>query len=29
LLMLDEAGHNDALRSQAAIGAYCSFVQGL
>ncbi|MCC2954056.1 alpha/beta hydrolase [Massilia sp. IC2-477] len=29
LLMLDEAGHNNALHSQGAIASYCSFVQAL
>jgi uncharacterized protein len=29
LLVLDEAGHNNALRSQAAIASYCQFVEGL
>lgn len=29
LLMLDEAGHNNALRSQGAIESYCKFVQAL
>ncbi|MCA1856133.1 alpha/beta hydrolase [Massilia oculi] len=27
LLMLEKAGHNDALRSEGAIGTYCGFVQ--
>lgn len=29
LLVLDAAGHNNALRSQGAIETYCNFVQGL
>ncbi|VXB46240.1 Alpha/beta hydrolase [Massilia sp. 9I] len=29
LLVLDEAGHNNALRSAGAIASYCSFVQAL
>jgi len=28
LLMLEDAGHNDALHSQGAQAAYCGFVQG-
>lgn len=29
LLMLDKAGHNNALHSQGAIASYCDFVRGL
>jgi len=28
LLMLDDAGHNDALRAKGAAAAYCGFVRG-
>jgi len=29
LLMLEDAGHNDALRAPGAQGAYCRFLQAV